>query len=230
MRTFWLQSAGALAAASLLATVSPASAALFTANNGGTGDNLLSGTADIDVNTGSIRVILTDTVVNERSTGQAISDLHFTLAGVGSVGGTTLVTGQLVNVNDNGTVTNFTGATPTLRWHASDTGGNITFTALRSGQPSELILGPLPLNNNNGFDQFNPYFLGSTTFDIACATCIDGMTPTGVQISFGTNGTLVPTTMSAVPEPSTWAMMVLGFFGLGFMAYRKRTQATLRFV
>jgi hypothetical protein len=28
--------------------------------------------------------------------------------------------------------------------------------------------------------------------------------------------------VSAVPEPSTWAMMILGFFGLGFMAYRKR--------
>jgi hypothetical protein len=26
----------------------------------------------------------------------------------------------------------------------------------------------------------------------------------------------------AVPEPSTWAMMVLGFFGLGFMTYRRK--------
>ena len=25
-----------------------------------------------------------------------------------------------------------------------------------------------------------------------------------------------------VPEPSTWAMMALGFAGLGFLAYRKR--------
>jgi hypothetical protein len=28
---------------------------------------------------------------------------------------------------------------------------------------------------------------------------------------------------SAVPEPSTWAMLILGFAGVGFMAYRKRT-------
>jgi hypothetical protein len=27
---------------------------------------------------------------------------------------------------------------------------------------------------------------------------------------------------AAVPEPSTWAMMLLGFGGLGFMAYRKK--------
>ncbi len=29
--------------------------------------------------------------------------------------------------------------------------------------------------------------------------------------------------ISAVPEPSTWAMMVLGFAGVGFMAYRRRS-------
>ena len=28
--------------------------------------------------------------------------------------------------------------------------------------------------------------------------------------------------ISAIPEPSTWAMIVLGFFGVGFMAYRRR--------
>jgi hypothetical protein len=33
---------------------------------------------------------------------------------------------------------------------------------------------------------------------------------------------------SAVPEPSTWAMMVLGFLGLGFMAYRRKPSARLR--
>jgi PEP-CTERM motif len=27
---------------------------------------------------------------------------------------------------------------------------------------------------------------------------------------------------AAVPEPSTWAMMILGFCGLGFMAYRRK--------
>ena len=30
----------------------------------------------------------------------------------------------------------------------------------------------------------------------------------------------------AVPEPSTWAMMILGFAGVGFMAYLRRNQAT----
>jgi len=28
--------------------------------------------------------------------------------------------------------------------------------------------------------------------------------------------------LSAVPEPSTWAMLLLGFAGIGFMAYRRK--------
>jgi hypothetical protein len=35
---------------------------------------------------------------------------------------------------------------------------------------------------------------------------------------------------SAVPEASTWAMMILGFFGIGFMAYRRRGEGTFRLV
>jgi PEP-CTERM motif len=31
-----------------------------------------------------------------------------------------------------------------------------------------------------------------------------------------------PAVTSAVPEPSTWAMMILGFCGVGFMAYRRK--------
>jgi hypothetical protein len=31
--------------------------------------------------------------------------------------------------------------------------------------------------------------------------------------------------IAAVPEPSTWAMMILGFAGIGFMTYRRRNQS-----
>ena len=34
-------------------------------------------------------------------------------------------------------------------------------------------------------------------------------------------------TVSAVPEPSTWAMMILGFAGIGFMAYRRKSKPAL---
>jgi hypothetical protein len=34
-------------------------------------------------------------------------------------------------------------------------------------------------------------------------------------------------TVASVPEPSTWAMMILGFAGLGFMAYRRKAKPVL---
>ncbi len=36
-----------------------------------------------------------------------------------------------------------------------------------------------------------------------------------------------PTLETAVPEPSTWAMMLVGFAGLGFLSYREVRQGTL---
>ena len=33
--------------------------------------------------------------------------------------------------------------------------------------------------------------------------------------------------LTAVPEPSTWAMMALGFAGLGFVAHRRRAKLSL---
>jgi len=35
-----------------------------------------------------------------------------------------------------------------------------------------------------------------------------------------------PIITAAVPEPSTWAMMMLGFAGVGFMTYRRRNQSS----
>jgi hypothetical protein len=36
----------------------------------------------------------------------------------------------------------------------------------------------------------------------------------------------VTVNVGAVPEPSTWAMMLIGFCGLGFLAYRRRRHAS----
>ncbi|HVQ69418.1 MAG TPA: PEPxxWA-CTERM sorting domain-containing protein [Bradyrhizobium sp.] len=68
---------------------------------------------------------------------------------------------------------------------------------------------------------------------------IDNTTDPGFLIGFGTqtafNSVVFSTSPSAfefafaspVPEPSTWAMMILGFIGIGFMAYRRRNVAAL---
>jgi hypothetical protein len=37
-------------------------------------------------------------------------------------------------------------------------------------------------------------------------------------------------TVAAVPEPATWAVMVLGFGGVGFLAYRRKSRPPFRLV
>ncbi len=39
----------------------------------------------------------------------------------------------------------------------------------------------------------------------------------------------VTTTVAAVPEPATWAMMIIGFASVGFLAYRRKSKANFRF-
>jgi PEP-CTERM motif len=57
-----------------------------------------------------------------------------------------------------------------------------------------------------------PYFTGTLS------------DPTFVPGTYGTAGDSLTITdiTAAVPEPSTWVMMILGFCGLGFMAYRQK--------
>jgi hypothetical protein len=50
-----------------------------------------------------------------------------------------------------------------------------------------------------------------------------GTTASGGESS----GTVEFTLTAAVPEPSTWAMMILGFCGLGFLACRRKNQMAL---
>jgi hypothetical protein len=55
----------------------------------------------------------------------------------------------------------------------------------------------------------------------------------GDTFTFTTNSFPGPGTFTgvfnvgAVPEPSTWAMMILGFAGVGFMAYRRKNKRAL---
>jgi len=50
----------------------------------------------------------------------------------------------------------------------------------------------------------------------------------GDQFSLLISDGIGNTVLSAVPEPSTWAMMILGFMGVGFMAYRRKNTSAFR--
>ena len=58
---------------------------------------------------------------------------------------------------------------------------------------------------------------GECSSSVVCGFIAGPGGPTNLYDALG------PTTFTAaVPEPSTWAMMILGFCGLGFMAYRRK--------
>jgi hypothetical protein len=88
--------------------------------------------------------------------------------------------------------------------------------------------GPLAVSSGifTPADSFRPYRDNpafSTSFvgqgpngDVGCNNCY-----------FGEIALLSVPDVGAVPEPSTWAMMLLGFAGLGFMAYRRKSKPAL---
>jgi hypothetical protein len=92
--------------------------------------------------------------------------------------------------------------------------GSNTFVADVSGHVQGNAANiPLSVTFDNDQLSFNGFTL--TVSDLTNIT-------TG-GVGFQLTGTIA----AAVPEASTWAMMILGFAGLGFMAYR-RTSGTLR--
>jgi len=88
---------------------------------------------------------------------------------------------------------------------------SINFASLR---PS--IDTPLSYFQANDDAQFTYNFqglVGSTPFDTTFFGVIDGV--------------VVADATPAVPEPSTWAMMIFGFAGIGFMVYRRKSKPAL---
>jgi hypothetical protein len=64
--------------------------------------------------------------------------------------------------------------------------------------------------------------LGELTF-----SAFGGAGARGSVIAFlGSDFALVDQ-VAAVPEPSTWAMLLIGFAGVGFITYRRRNQNAL---
>lgn len=77
----------------------------------------------------------------------------------------------------------------------------------------------IPVTTNGGVE-----FVGltdTTVFSSFTITDVSGKNFGIDGISFGING------VSAVPEPSTWAMMILGFAGIGFVVYRRKSKPAL---
>jgi hypothetical protein len=76
-------------------------------------------------------------------------------------------------------------------------------------------------------DQFNqtfPFFVTTSGGEIITSA---SLSITGGSLThFEQDRLTVATVAPPVPEASTWAMMILGFMGIGFIAYRRKSQGT----
>lgn len=99
-----------------------------------------------------------------------------------------------------------------LYWGSTDAYNTISFY----GPGNTLIksfIGPTPANGDQGI-------LGShyVNFDFTGGS-FTSVKLTSTSPAFELDNVAV----AAVPEPATWGMMILGFLGIGFMAYRRKS-------
>jgi hypothetical protein len=71
----------------------------------------------------------------------------------------------------------------------------------------------------------NVFISGGQTIDVSIVSGVLGVN--WQSQTFLTNQTVVINFASAVPEPSTWALMILGFAGIGSIAYRRKSKPAL---
>jgi len=231
----------ATAAAVGLLGANMAQAATWLADNGLTGDDQLKASADISLSGDVLTVVLTNTLADNqlRSQGAAISGVVITfddpLASLPTITGDS---GTLVNFN-NSAVATPTGGTTLTHWGLVNVSGALRLTTLTGGQPSQLIINDSPSysHTNPGFQngQFNPFVKGPGTFtldfganqvaEIASVVFQFGTQPDASVAGSCTGDCLLHHTTLPTPEPATWAMMLMGFFGAGALIRRRRLAA-----
>jgi len=226
--------AGVLALA--LTASGPASAALYVAvcdDAGCSGSNDFfaapgaSGTATIGGSFSNGYSLVVNTAQSKPVIGTATSpqlDLNFTVTSgptanpvvpspTGSiflyVSDTDFLTGGLFNMSIGGTNSGGSGSVIASAWGGTDNNNPASMANLFG------TVGPL---TGSAFAQTGSTNLNPTVNPFSIML--------GVQVTRTTAGTTTGdfniSHVSPVPEPATWAMMILGFMGVGFMAYRRR--------
>jgi hypothetical protein len=145
----------------------------------------------------------------------------------------------LLNANPSGqaTVSAGTGNT-SLTQLSFELANNATFTRsvfnINAATDGSVLIRVEGLNIIGGFfqDDFTVDANGQNFFTV---TSINGQLMTDISLTAINGATFEDvrqvrlgggSVVSTVPEPSTWAMMLLGFAGIGFMAYRRNQKGT----
>jgi hypothetical protein len=147
------------------------------------------------------------------------------IRGGSNVGGT-VSPGIQATITINGISHTIGGSYDSLIKAYSDFAGSQSQHELSDGTnfvnaSASAIAGALPASITTPFSYAAIPLPGGTVVPTTGTIKLDGefilFTPTSISESIAVS--------PAVPEPSTWAMMVLGFFGVGFLTYRRRNSA-----
>jgi hypothetical protein len=144
------------------------------------------------------------------SSSQTLGDF---LASGGAFAITENIAGSLAQIANN-TLFNFTGT-------VSVTTGQVFSVAHDDGLTltigSQLVIdAPGPTSPDTTFGTYTGPS-GNFAFQLVYGECCGGPAVLEIDLPFAA--------VTSVPEPSTWAMMILGFGGVGFMAYRRKRHA-----
>jgi PEP-CTERM motif len=180
------------------------------------GSNVVTGTGGV----GSTTIDITDALANITQIlgGSPINGVFVNLAATSIDAATSI--GPAVLQHYSGTFCIASGAGCTGTDYLS---GSFTDAALGIGGQLSIIVGnpPDPLTLTSDFIPADalgaPSALGFTFTDVTPIIHIANGTIASFSASFSGNASA-----SAVPEPSTWAMLALGFAGLGFAGLRRR--------
>jgi hypothetical protein len=214
---------------------------LFTALAGATALSLAAGAAQADVTFIGYQtdVNADETLVTGFEGGPTLSDVSFLLPGYTLSGNAALVTGSILGRS----------AAPAV---APGTWDETQYLSVQMGKTATLdtpLLSAISfyVGSLDGYNSFTFHLADGTTQVVTGATlaALPGMNANGSQTSFTTNGRLTFSFASAidsvdfgsgnysleigdigafalVPEPASWALMILGFGGVGGVVRRRR--------
>lgn len=190
----------------------------------------VSASAAFTTGTNTVTIDLRNLIVNQKSIGQNVSDLFFTLSNTSLQSGTT-TSGTAIsrNVASDGSFTD--GGTVDAGWALtfnSTTGFHLNGLAGATFTPAHTLIGlPDPVTNtydnaNNsitGNGPHNPFLAPPVTFVLNIAGVTSATSITSATFSFGTTA---GDNVRGVPEPTTTALGLSGFITVGLATLRRR--------
>ena len=110
---------------------------------------------------------------------------------------------------------------PSAQVFTNGQSADLLITRDATGLVSDYINGTLV---SSGLDDGNETFSGTNNIIWFFMDDLRSLTshPSPAEFEAGSGFIQSITVSNGVPEPSTWAMMILGFAGVGFMAYRRK--------